>query len=82
MTKILSMPRDEAEKRVATLRTGILQLLKESEELVDLTLDALLTSYLTIAEQTGRIHEVPTVLSNVAQALANGLNSSQSTTKH
>lgn len=82
MTKILTMPREEASQRVAVLCQGITQLIADSGELVDLSLDALLSSYLTIAEQTGRIHEVPIVLTNVAQSLSNGLNSIQPTTKH
>lgn len=82
MSQILTMPREEASKRVAVLCHGITQLIADSGELVDLSLDALLSSYLTIAEQTGRMHEVPAVLSKVAQALSNGLISPQSTIKH
>lgn len=82
MTQILTIPREEASKRFAALCQGITQLIADSGELVDLSLDALLSSYLTIAEQTGRMHEVPAVLSKVAQALSSGLISSQSTTKH
>ena len=82
MEQILTMPRDEASKRVEVLCKGITQLIADSGELVDLSLGALLSSYLTIAEQTGRIHEVPAVLSNVAQALSNGLIPPQSTIKH
>ncbi|UBQ43983.1 hypothetical protein [Comamonas thiooxydans] len=82
MTQILTMPREEASKRVAVLCQGITQLIADSGELVDLSLDALLSSYLTIAEQTGRMHEVPAVLSKVAQALSNGLIPPQSVTKH
>ena len=82
MSQILIMPREEASKRVAVLCQGITQVIADSGELVDLSLDALLSSYLTIAEQTGRMHEVPAVLSKVAQALSNGLISPQSTIKH
>ena len=86
MTKILTMTREEANQRVAVLCTGITQLIADSGELVDLTMDALLSSYLTIAEQTGRIHEVPHVLTNVAQTLNQALNKGlippPSTTKH
>ena len=82
MSQILTMPREEAAKRVAVLCQGITQLIADSGELVDLSLDALLSSYLTIAEQTGRMHEVPAVLSNVAQALSNGQISPSSTIKH
>lgn len=82
MTQILTIPREEASKRVAVLCQDITQLIADSGELVDLSLDALLSSYLTIAEQTGRMHEVPEVLSKVAQALSSGLTPPQSTTKH
>ena len=82
MEQMLTMPRDEASKRVAVLCKGITQLIADSGELEDLSLDALLSSYLTIAEQTGRMHEVPAVLSKVAQALSNGLISPQTTIKH
>ena len=82
MTKILTMTREEASQRVAVLCTGITQLIADSGELVDLSMDALLSSYLTIAEQTGRIHEVPHVLANVANALSKGLIPPPSTTKH
>lgn len=82
MTKILTMPRDEAQKRVAALSQTITQLVVDSGELVDLSMDALLSSYLAIAEQTGRMHEVPPVLLNVAEALTKSLIPFQSTTKH
>lgn len=82
MSQILTMPREEASKRVAVLCQGITQVIADSGGLVDLSLDALLSSYLTIAEQTGRMHEVPAVLSNVAQALSNGQISPSSTIKH
>ena len=82
MSQILTMPCEEAAQRVAVLCEGITQLIADSGELVDLSLGALLSSYLTIAEQSGRMHEVPAVFSNVGQALSKGLISVQPTTKH
>lgn len=77
--RMITMPEEEALKRVATLSKGIQEFLASRGELTDITLGALLQSYLSVADQTGRLHEVPLVLCGVIEMAARGLAESRIT---
>ena len=81
MKNVISMPREEAVARTAALSKAIQEFVASKRELVDISLDALLNAYLSGAEQTGRLHEVPPVLLKAVEAIAHDLLAPQST-KH
>lgn len=80
-TKTIEIPREEAVARVTALANEIQQLVASKKELADIVLDALLSCYVTVADATGRLHEVPPVLLSAAQGIASTLVAAQST-KH
>lgn len=75
MTEVttVEIDRAEAHERVMVLSLSIQQCLAEKKELVDITLDALLATYLTVAQQTGRLHETPEVLLRTVESIAKAL---------
>ena len=64
------MPREEALARVTALAKEIQQFVASKRELSDIAIDALLSTYLTVAQETDRLHEVPPVLLGVVEGIA------------
>ena len=71
--KTIQMPREEALARVTALAKDIQQFVASKRELSDIAIDALLSTYLTVAQETGRLHEVPPVLLSVVEGIAKSL---------
>ena len=78
---LISMTEKDALERIATLSTSIQQFLTSKGELVDITLNALLSAYLSIADTTGRLQEVPPVLLHTVEAIVHRFTQAQAT-KH
>lgn len=81
MKETISNPREEAIARVTALSTAIQEFVASKRELSNIAVDALLSAYLTVANRTGCLHEVPPVLLKVVESIANNLLAAQST-KH
>ena len=75
--KTIVLPAQEAQQRLDSLVLELGDLLVAKGELTDIVLDALLNTYLKVAASTGRIHEVPTALQQIAQRVSQFLPSGQ-----
>lgn len=60
----------EALERRDALAREIRALVVSKRELTDIVLDALLSAYVNVADETGRLKEVPPVLRKIAEAVA------------
>lgn len=75
------MTEKDALQRTAALSMSIQQFLVSKGELVDITLNGLLSAYFSIADTTGRLQEVPPVFLRVVETIALQLTQAQAT-KH
>lgn len=79
---LVSMTAEELLNRTEVLSRGIQEFVSGQQELVDISLNAMLSAYLSAAANTGRLHEVPSVLLKAVEAIALGQLGPMAVTKH
>lgn len=80
--KFINLPVQEANQRLDSLVLELGIFLAAKAELTDIVLDALLNTYLKVAISTGRIHDVPTALNQMATRVSQFVASAQAPTNY
>lgn len=73
MKAINSVAHEEAVAHVSSLSLAIQQFISDQGVPVGTALNALIASYLAVADATGRLHEVPPLMLEVAETIARQL---------
>jgi hypothetical protein len=67
--ELVELPREEVVLRSKALAAEVKGLVASKKELVDIVLDALISAYAQVADESGRLAETPVVLRMVAARL-------------